>query len=292
MSDSKIIPANIKIIPSTILPAHYHKKSKTIDSVYDLAEKIFEGYELIVKPIQKLMVFQNIIRVINIPKAIIEIVKNRSVLKEKNKEKQIDEGLEICNNVRIIGETSAAFMVALSTYEFISWSFEALAKPFTAVISFLSIASIITQYRTCVKVHKFMQALNKSNECKEIAELIKQQQAEDPSFISNTFHITEKKFEDVVSKIDNPKIDQKVAKGLKQRVKKEFISAIVGLVAATVSLIGTVILLALTSTVIGWIVLGASTGVDIEQFIYHKVIEYQFAKALNLKRSLWEWVTC
>jgi hypothetical protein len=295
--------------------------SNVVESIKTLFSTVVHGFETVIEPIQKVLVFQHILQIYKIPYTIVDIVKNRNFISEKDPEKRIDKGLKVCNNFREISETTGAFIVALDTLKAISFPVSACAKPFTAVISILSIGAMITKYRTCMKVFKFMRALNDAEEkgkvdgrvtlqsYQGIMDLIAQKQAEDDQFIGEMFNTTEEKLGDVLSRIqvhahtqlstgeakevdEGQKIIETASSALKGRVKKEFISHTVALVASIIALIGTLILLVTPSTVIGWIMLGLGILIDIEQFIYHKVTEYQFATAVDLKRTKWEWITC
>lgn len=295
--------------------------SNIVESIKSLYSTVLDGYETVIEPIQKVLVFQHIIKIYKVPYSIVDIVKNRGFFTEKNPEKKIDKGLKVCNNIREITESTGAFIVALDTLKVISFPVSVCAKPFTAVISLLSIGAMITKYRTCIKVLKFMRALNDAEEkgkvggkvtlqsYQGILDLIGQKQAEDDQFIGEMFNTTEEKLGDVLSRVqvqaraqlsssevkdvdEGQKIIEVTIGALKGRVKKDFISHTVALVASTVALIGTLILLVTPSTILGWIMLGLGILIDIEQFIYHKVTEYQFATAIDLKRTKWEWITC
>lgn len=292
MSDIQTLRPGFVSPAATLAATNTFNFDNLTELIKKVAEIIFEGYESVVKPIQKVLVVQNIIKIYQIPYALIDIVKNRHFMSEKTKGKRLDKGLEICNNVRSVTETTGAFVVALETFKMITFPLAAFAKPFTAVVSVLSIAANITQYRTCLKAWKFKRLLNKSKDFKEMTDLIKQHQAEDKKFISNTFNTTEEKLLDSLSNIQGKEDVEKAAKGLKNRVRSYFISSVISLVASTIALIGTVILLGVTSTVLGWILLGVGTAVEVEQFLFKKYTEYKFSKAVHLERTPWEWVTC
>jgi hypothetical protein len=291
MSDMLMVRPDLMKMPTWHSIAEGFRNANIVAK--ELAGKIFDAYESFVQPIQKALVAQNIVKIVNVPLALTEIVKNRHFMSENDQDKRIDKGLEICNNVQNITGTTGAFVFALDTFEIISFPVEACAKPFTALISFLSVTSLLTQYRTCMKVWKFMLELNESKDINEMIDfLTRQHQAKDEKFITDTFNTTEEKLMASLSKIQGKEKMEEAIKGLKDRVKNRFISSTVSLAAAVISLIGTVILLGVTSAALGWVMLGVGIAVDIEQFLFRKFTEYQFSQAVDLKRTTWEWITC
>lgn len=307
------------VIHSTIIvdekPSFISKAIEAIKALWELS------VVCVIKPIENILLLQNIIKIINVPYSVNEVVQNRKFFEEQDQEKRIDKGLKFCNDVREVGEITGGFFVALETIKAISIPVAIFGNSFNTVISFLSISSIITQYRTCMKVWLFMNALKATKEptddgkttlrsYERMLDLVEQYQTKDPSFISEVFNVDEEKLKNTLSRIKivaNEKMSschpneakkaqnliEKAANGLKDRVQNHFISSAVALVASVVSLIGTVILLAMTSAAIGWTALGVlGIMIDLELFFFHKITDYQFADAVDLKRSKWEWVTC
>lgn len=296
-------------------------KSDLVDLITTLALSIINGLNHVVEPMKKIAIFNHMAQIVYVPLVAMTLVKNCIHLPTQEREKKIDTGLNICSNLREISESIATFLVALERIELMPASILSWGVPFTAVMSVLSLASIASKFRTCLKVRRFMQSFKQAEELGKvegklsylsytaILNLIESEQMKDNNFISEMFNTSEDnladllintqlKAEDKLASTD-PKdlkeaqeIVERVVKGLKNRVKQNIVSSVLAITSSVVNIIGTVLLLSLPILPVGWAVFAVGTMIDGGRFICHKVGEYRFAKAIELKRTKWEWITC
>lgn len=296
-------------------------KPEFFDTIKKIAETILDGLNFVIQPIKKVIVLKQLVEVVTVPITIFDIVKTSLSIPKASKEKKIDAGLSICNNIKGVGESGAAFVVALEELSAIPAITAAWATPFAIVMSVLSFASIISNIRTCRKVNRVMQELNLAEESGKIhgkvtlesyramLEVIRKRQAEDEDFIPDIFNVDQEKLADALvqkeEKIrcklfsEDPKDIEEgqksleiAVKSLKGRVKQNSISSVIGVTSSIVNIIGTTFLLALPALPIGWAILGLGALTDGARWIHHKVVEYNFIKTMEMKRTTWEWITC
>ncbi|HEV8050954.1 MAG TPA: hypothetical protein VGP47_00550 [Parachlamydiaceae bacterium] len=295
---------------------------ESIRSIGNVAHDIFDRINKIIEPFQKLVVFKHLFQITCIPEKMFQIYKNCFVFSNKtDKEKKIDTGLDTLIKVREIGESFSTFVVALETIKAIPNVLAPITVPFSAILTVLSVASIITTIRSCGKTVEFMNSLDKAAESGKIngrvslvsyeamIRLIEEKQFENKNFISETFNTTEDKLADVLVRIqltaknklsssrsadvlEGQELVEDVVRSLKGRVKKNVILSSISITTSIVNIIGTALLLALPLLPIGWPLLALGIIVDVGKFIYHKTSEYQFAQAVGLKRTKWEWLSC
>jgi len=255
------------------------------------------------------------------PFTVAAIVKTCRVFAQYTREKKIDAALTLCEQFRRIGENAATLVVSLERIKAIRVSPIAWAKPFAGVLAALSIASIVSNVRTYMKVKRLMREWGQVEESgkeqgkmtldgyRSILDLIKQKQKEDSDFISETFNVSEEQLQRALSSVERQaegqlsshdaeetaqatELLEKTAQMLKGRIKQNLVSSILVMVSSVVNLIGTTLLLVCPVLPIGWIAVGATVLLDGGNWIRHKVVDYQFAKAMDVKRTKWEWATC
>lgn len=294
---------------------------RAVGAINHAARNIFEDINRAIEPLQKFIVFKHLLQIVYAPVKVFEIFRNFGSFSRKDHQKNIDTGLDTCNKVRELGESISTFIVALETVKAIPAVLVAATVPFTAVLTVLSLSSIIIKIRLCIRTHRFFKEIEKAGEegkvngkvtlasYENILKLIEKKNAEDRSFVGEMFNTTDDKLADLLVRIQLSVKDklswgnvEEVRKGQKQlentisslkgRVRQNIIEASVSIVASVVNIIGTSLLLALPLLPFGWGFLALGVIADTGRFIYHKIGEYQFAQDVGLKRSKWEWLTC
>jgi hypothetical protein len=292
-----------------------------IKLISEAAQSFFDSLNTIIEPIQQVVFFKNLMQVIKLPFSTFSIVNLLLSMPTKNLEKKIDAGLDVGDKLREIGESAGTFAIALETFKIVPISTLEWTMPYTIAMSILSIPSVIIKFRTCLKAMRVIKSFDNiiengkvkgrmtSNSYQTVVNLIEEKQSLDDQFIHEMFNETQEKLGNALVDL-KLKADKKIASNrpkeieegqkliesgltaLKGRVKQTFIATSIAMTASLVNIVGTAILLAIPIQPLGWALLGIGAVVNIGQFIYHKVGEYQFASALDIKRTKWEWLTC
>lgn len=295
--------------------------SGKIESINSFVKNIFDVLKHVIDPIQKIIVVKNLLQIVNLPVILKDIIKKSILFNEMSRTKKTDASLNFCNQIREIGEAVGTFVVTLEKIKAISEITEKWAVPFSATISALSICSIISKIRTCLKVMRFRDRLasivehNKVDGKVTLAGYqgmlyhIEKKQRKDEDFLGEMFNNSEEKLSEalVSTEIDiqeklsfgnasavkegQIKLENSIA-GLKGRLNQNLVSSALTITTATTNIIGTILLLTLPLLPLGWAFLGLGVVCDIGRIVHHKIGEYQFSEAIGLKRNYWELLTC
>ena len=291
------------------------------ESVRTFAQKFFNVLSQIIEPIKKIVIIKHIVQIISLPIVVKGVIKKCMNFHNMTPDQKIDTGLNVCNSLREVGESIATFVVGLEAIKAIPLTTPIWASPFSTVMSALSVVTIICKIRTCIKVSGFVDSFARTEDYykssnkatlegyKATLNLIEEKQLGNETFIYDTFNVTNEKLNDLLVSIqitaseklssNNPEeikegheILQKTICGLKGRIKQNIVSSALAITASILNIIGTTLLLALPVIPVGWVFLGLGVVVEIGRLAYHKIGEYQFAQAIGLQRSKWEWLTC
>lgn len=316
-SHSKLPCCNYTLNSKSILSVKTHLIAK----VKGVGEAMINGLNVVIEPIKRGLSFKQLGEIALVPFHVVSIAKICIGFPRYNKEKKIDAGLNICSGLREIADSTATFIVKLEDIHAIPTSPVAWTTPFAIVMSVLSIVSVVVNVRTCMKVKRLMKEFNLAETSGKVdgkitkasyqamLKVIKSKQNEDEDFISDVFNTTKEKLACALVRLESSfteklqskdlqvveegqKILEKSVKSLKGRVKHNLTSSILNIISSTVNIIGTAIFLAFPVSPLGWAIIAVSALIDAGRWINHKVVEYQFAKVVELKRTKWEWVTC
>ena len=291
------------------------------ESVRTFAQKFFSVLSQIIEPIKKIVIIKHIVQIVNLPIIVKGVIKKCMNFHNMTRDQKIDTGLNVCNSLREVGESVATFVVGLEAIKAIPLTTPIWALPFSAVISALSVVAIVCKIRTCIKVSEFVNSFARTEDDHKVGgkatlegykatlNLIEEKQLENETFIYDTFNVTNEKLSDLLVNIqitaseklssNNPEevkegqeMLEKAICGLKGRIKQNIVSSALAITASVLNIVGTTLLLALPEIPVGWAFLGLGVVVEIGRLVYHKIGEYQFAQAIGLQRSKWEWLTC
>lgn len=291
-------------------------------TIKKIAVRAFDHFRFGCNAAKNIFFVNHFAQMVFLPVKGVEFVQNCASFPKIDRQKQIDAVLKICNNFREIIESAGSFAVVLERVKAIpSRLLEPLATPFVITLSALSIFSVASNVRTCMKVKRLMHELNQAEEkgkidgklthasYKAMLNVLENEQFKDENFISNIFNTTQDQLKEVFAEIDlkiskklssnnseeiheGQKILENSVKSLKGRVKQNIFSSAFAITSSVVNIFGTAMLLALPIAPLGWVVLGVKMVIDLGRLIHHKIVEYQFAKDVDLKRTKWEWMTC
>lgn len=300
--------------------------SKTAGTGFKVDEKIVAFFQSMidnlngaVESIKKLaskkyvIFFKGLSAAVMTPFSIVAIVQTCWTFANYSREKKIDAGLSLCEHFRRIGENAATLVVSLEGMKVIRKSPVAWTKPFAGVLSILSLASIAGNIRTCVKVKRLMREWKQVEESgrqegkmtlsgyRALLDFIKAKQAQDGDFISEMFNISEDHLNAALSSVEKKaeqemeqagELLEKTTRLLKGRIKQNLVSSTVTTISSVINLLGTTLLLLCPALPIGWAIVGITTAMDGSNWLRHKAVDCRFAKAMNVQRTKWEWITC
>lgn len=312
-----------KLAPTTQQPV---KRFSIDERVVAFVQSIVDGFNSGVETIKKLSQLKQVIflkgtfALAMTPFTLAAMIQTCRVFSGYSTEKKIDAGLTICDHLRHMGENAATVVVSLEGLRVIRRTPVAWAQPFAVVLSVLSIASIINNIRTYRKVKNIMREMLQIEEnskvegkmtlaaYKSMIEVIEKKRQEDSDFVSEMFCVKEgqlelacasmeRKIESQLSSENLEEVSQgqelleKTVAHLKGRVKQHLVSSVLSTTSSVINMIGTMILLFCPIAPIGWITVGAAVLIDSSNWVRHKVVDYLFVKAMDIKRSKLEWVT-
>lgn len=254
-------------------------------------------------PAKNIIALKELLDLAFAPLKLINLVDNCFTIRQSNIEEKIDLSLEIVSDFKEVAESGGTVVAALEDLKAIPITSARWATPFAAILSVFSIASIVSNVRTCLKTRKLMREIEAAGSYRSVLNLLEGKHAEDHEFFSKVFHANDNNFADALVNIellaasldDKKQAEQllgKALKTLKGRVRQNIVHSALSIVASTIAIIGTAVLLATPLSPVGWLILGGGAFIDLARMTTHKICEYKFARSINLKRSKWEWATC
>lgn len=258
----------------------------------------------------KLVVLRQSIVIAAAPFHLVNIVKNALGLKSANKEKRIDKALDIADSARCIGEGSGVLLANLSKVGVVSSKFS-WTGPLGVALTVLSVPSIIKHYRTIRRgfaLSKDFEQAEKSGRVngtltqkslEGILSILKEIHKKDEDFVSAMFDVDEDKLtkaldarqqkigdmlasSDPCHKNKGKELLETTVNTLKGRVRKSIFSSILGILASTINLIGTAILLACPVCPLGWALVGLGGLIDTARMINNYVVGRRFKGELGI----------
>lgn len=271
----------------------------------------FQSFSSFLELLKKGVIIKQVIVIFTAPLHLINLIRNAISMPNAPTEKKIDTSLDIVDSTRCLGESSGTLVTALSDYRVIPTSAVSWAGPFAIFLSILSLASITKNYRNCRKTTKLSEAIEQADlkhrdngtitlqSYQAALKIFEQKQKEDADFIKDTFNVDEDKFAEALmsrenlakkklastdanEKAEGTKILEDSLKLLKGRIRKNFFSSALSMVASTINLIGTAILLVFPINPIGWVLVGLGGLIDLSRIVHNYFMQRRFNKALGI----------
>jgi len=283
-------------------------------------QKYFQIILKLSDPLKKVVGVKQIIEIARVPSHFLDVFKSGLDFVRGGKEKKFEASLNIINRVREVGTTISTFVLGLRELGMVASDKLLWMQPFAVVMSFLSLASITSNLKTCMKMRRLLQemdfAVSRSTKVgvdlssyRSVMNLFEQEQKKDPDFFQNTFNADAEKLaeaffslevemkeklssEDVDIRKEGVKAIEETLKILRGRIHKNIVSSAISTTVSAINLIGTIVLLACPAFPAGWAIMGVGSLLDFSSWTYHKVVEYKFASHIGLKRTKLEWLTC
>lgn len=269
-----------------------------IEKAFKKAIKFFKPEEV---SIQTMVEVKEVGSVVMTPFHVASLAKNIVTFHRGSTLELTNQVVDIVEDTKEIGDNVVTVVTGLGEAKVIRASRMTWLKPFSIVMTILSIGSVVASVTETIKNVKILKAF-KINLKKDTAEgksageklqtlvnLFKKWEKSDKGYIEEVLGLNAEQFQQGFEAQNIPD-SLKLIRHLKGRVKQNIVSAAISGVSSTISGIGSFILIFNPVGMVGAVMLGGTVGLDVGERVHHKIVDYLFVRGKGIKRTKLQWL--